>query len=64
MPESGLADGALIGGYRLEQRIGAGGMAVVYRAYDERLHRMVALKVMAPAAASDEAFRHGFMLES
>jgi hypothetical protein len=61
---TGLAEGALIAGYRIERRIGAGGMAVVYRAYDARLNRLVALKVMAPAAASDDAFRRRFILES
>ena len=39
-------------------------MAVVYRARDERLHRQVALKVLAPALAADDAFRHRFIRES
>jgi eukaryotic-like serine/threonine-protein kinase len=35
------------GRYRLERRIGAGGMADVYLAQDESLHRRVAIKMLA-----------------
>ena len=59
-----LAPGALVAGYRLEARIGAGGMAVVFRARDERLGRTVALKVLAPALAGDGQFRERFIRES
>ena len=48
---AGLAPGAVVAGYRVEARVGAGGMAVVFRAMDERLGRTVALKVLSPAAA-------------
>src|SRR6516165_1020978 len=54
---AGLAPGAVVAGYRLEARIGAGGMAVVFRAMDERLGRTVAMKVLAPALAGDGQFR-------
>jgi serine/threonine protein kinase len=60
----GLAAGSLVAGYRVEEPLGAGGMAVVYRARDERLGRPVALKVLAPALAADEEFRQRFTAES
>ena len=60
----GLAAGSRVAGYRVEEPLGAGGMAVVYRARDERLRRLVALKVLAPALAADEEFRRRFTAES
>jgi serine/threonine protein kinase len=56
--------GTRIAGYRLEEQIGQGGMAVVFRARDERLGRQVALKVLAPALAADDEFRRRFIQES
>src|SRR5271170_3319080 len=62
--ESGLKVGSRIASYRIQERIGRGGMAVVYRALDERLGRQVAVKVLAPEVARDEAFRWRFIHES
>ncbi len=61
---AGFTAGSLLGGYRLEEQVGAGGMAVVFRARDERLDRLVALKIMTPAMGSDEMFRQRFIRES
>ena len=59
-----VAAGQRMAGFRVLERVGAGGMAAVFLARDERLGRLVALKVLAPVLASDEAFRKRFIRES
>ena len=59
-----FAVGERIGGYRLEAKLGEGGMAAVFLAVDERLGRQVALKILAPGLATDAAFRQRFVRES
>lgn len=60
-----LGSGALLGRYRLEERIGAGGMAEVWRALDVGLERFVAVKVMSPdAVAADASFVPRFLREA
>jgi serine/threonine protein kinase len=56
--------GERVAGYVLEAQIGAGGMAVVFRARDERLGRPVALKLLAAGLAADGGFRQRFIRES
>jgi len=63
MPAS-IPVGSRIAGYRLEDQVCAGGMAVVFRAVDERLGRHVALKVLSAELATDGEFRERFIRES
>ena len=62
MPE--LSTGDVLAGYRVEAVAGRGGMGVVYRATQLALERQVALKLIAPELAQDEAFRQRFKQES
>src|SRR5687768_327382 len=50
--------------YEVESEIGRGGMSVVYRARDLRLHRTVAIKVLPPELAYDPAIRTRFTREA
>ena len=58
-----LASGAQVGQYRIESTIGAGGMGVVFRAYDTKLQRPVAIKFLSDDLA-DAAARRRFQREA
>ncbi len=59
-----LSAGDEFAGYRIEQRLGRGGMGVLYMALEPGLERRVALKLIAPEAAADEIFAKRFAEES
>ncbi|MDQ0646350.1 serine/threonine protein kinase [Microbacterium natoriense] len=54
----------LAGRYRVDELIGHGGMAKVYRGFDLTLGRAVAIKILDPELARDTAFRTRFRLEA
>lgn len=54
----------LAGRYELIEKIGEGGMAVVYKAKDRLLNRYVAIKILRPEFTQDEQFLESFKRES
>ena len=62
-PEVDLA-GRTLAHYRLVERIGSGGMGVVYRAEDTHLDRIVAIKVLPADAVADPERRRRFVQEA
>jgi len=53
-----------LGPYRILSVLGAGGMGVVFRAEDNQLHRLVALKALRPALAASPSARRRFLREA
>ena len=65
-PQSNLSDltGTTLGKYRLVEKLGQGGMAQVYKAYQPDLERYVAAKVLHPHLTGDEEFAARFRHEA
>ncbi len=63
MPAADLSSGEHLGPYRIVGRVGAGGMGVVFKAWDTRLERDVALKILHSGAGADESHRHRLLAE-
>ena len=59
-----LSPGRELGPYRLVERVGRGGMGLVYKAYQASLARYVAVKVLTDEMAGDDAFRARFREEA
>ena len=56
--------GRVVAGYRIEERIGRGGMGLVYRAEHINLRRRAAIKIIAPELADAPGFRERFNREA
>lgn len=67
MPDPAVQDsliGLEFGHYRILEKIGSGGMGVVYRGYDAHLEREVAIKVLNPGTVADDLARKRFRNEA
>jgi serine/threonine protein kinase len=56
--------GQTLGHYRIDSKLGEGGMGVVYRAFDTHLDRAVAIKVLRPDATASPERKRRFVLEA
>jgi serine/threonine protein kinase len=59
-----LGAGTMLAAFRIERLLGRGGMAAVYEAYDTRLERAVALKVLPPEFLHEPTFSTRFEREA
>lgn len=63
-PAPASLEGRTLGTYSISERVGSGGMGIVYRAVHSLLGREAAVKVLAPAVAADPDYRERFLREA
>src|SRR5690349_18565755 len=63
MPEQ-IEPGTMLGHYRIDRRLGEGGMGEVWLARDQRLNRDVAMKMLPPGTAGDRDLMSRFVQEA
>jgi len=59
-----ILEGGRLGRYHIQEQLGRGGMATVFKAHDPSLNRTVAIKVLAFLQVDDPAFRERFNREA
>jgi serine/threonine protein kinase/tetratricopeptide (TPR) repeat protein len=64
IPPPGAMVGRLLGHYRIESQLGAGGMGIVYRAHDTKLGRTVAIKLVGERFSGEPTARDRLMREA
>ena len=55
---------AIVGRYRISERIGRGGMASVFKAHDPRIDRVIAIKFLHASFCADDEYRARFLQEA